>query len=247
MKNIYGLIGKTLTHSFSREYFIDKFSKDHITNSEYILFELSEISKVVDLLRQKTIRGLNVTIPYKKSVIEFLDEVDPVAQRIGAVNVIKTGNRNIGYNSDYHGFKISLQKWVENTEINDALVLGNGGAAAAVKVVLEDLSINYKVISRRSERYNYETLNKNPEFITKSQLIINTTPLGTFPKVHDAPELNYSFISDQHFLYDLVYNPSMTQFMKNGQDRGAKVKNGLEMLQLQAEKAWEIWNNDLGD
>ena len=249
MTKLYGLIGKTLHHSFSQKYFRKKFHEEGIKNSDYLLFELADIKVFPEILaEQPDLCGLNVTIPYKLEVMPYLDEIDPVAREIGAVNTIKfgSGGKKIGYNTDYLGFKISLEKWLREPAISyKALVLGTGGASKAVVAALNDMGIDYKYISRiaSEETLSYEQLNSSPEILKAHRLIINTTPLGTSPNVNAAPDIPYEMITDNHYLYDLVYNPAETRFLLNGKSKGASIKNGLEMLELQAEKAWDIWNS----
>lgn len=255
MQNLYGLIGYPLSHSFSKKYFTEKFEKEQIANSAYELFELQDIQDFPALITEKRtlgLCGLNVTIPHKQNVIPYLDELDEKAAKIGAVNVIKIlqNGKLKGYNSDYYGFKTSLQNCLakhQKEEINPnfltnckALVLGNGGAAQAVKVALEDLGIQYVVVSQRknTETITYEEVEK---LLPTYHLIINTTPLGMYPNVEAAPTLPYHAITPKHYIFDLVYNPLETLLMKKGLENGAMVCNGLEMLHLQAEKAWELW------
>lgn len=242
----FGLIGRKLMHSFSGSFFAEKFEKEGITDCQYGLYELSGISELNKLLATENLKGFNVTIPYKKEVMEYLDEVDEVAQRIGAVNVVSVGRKTKGFNSDYFGFKTSLKSWLPSKPKN-ALILGNGGAAAAVKVALEDLEIPFKVVSRSSNTLNYNSLHQNPSILEESQLIINTTPLGTFPDIHQCPDLDYQKLTPRNYLYDLIYNPENTLFLKRGMEKGALVKNGLEMLRLQAEKSWKIWTEPESD
>jgi shikimate dehydrogenase len=239
----YGLIGYPLEHSFSGKYFTEKFEKENIPDCEYRLFPLEYIKEFEELKKQD-IAGLNVTIPYKEQVISYLDELDEHAKAIGAVNVIQFENgKTKGYNSDYYGFKDSLVKFLPSELRSKALILGTGGASKAVKQVLLDLSIPYQVVSRKKGYdFTYEELNSTPEILSDIHLIINTTPLGTFPKVDEKPALPYKSINRNHYCYDLVYNPSETAFMKAATAQGAKSINGLEMLIGQAEKSWEIWN-----
>jgi shikimate dehydrogenase len=254
MQNVYGLLGRTLSHSFSKGYFTDKFVKLGIENeNKYELFEIKTIDKFPDLLKKfgHQLIGLNVTIPYKQEIIPFLDEIDEAAQKIGAVNTIKfiknEGNKTKlkGYNTDYWGFRWSLEKWVEFNEIKPkkALVLGKGGAAKAVIVALNDLGIEVQLVSRKKETdtITYDALNQ--ELIESHLLIVNSTPLGMYPNTDSSPEIPYQYLTNSHLLYDLVYNPLETQFLKNGIAKNIKaVHYGLEMLHGQAEKAWEIWN-----
>lgn len=244
---LFGLLGYPLGHSFSKRYFTQKFATEGLKNYTYQNFEIDNIDKVIDVFRSPDLRGLNVTIPYKEEVIPFLDELHEDANRIGAVNVIKFARdgRKIGHNSDYYGFKQSLINFLDSRKIDQALILGTGGAGKAIKAALEDLQINFSFVSRTpdSQQFTYEQIKSNPELLKSHQLLINTTPLGTFPNVEDKPDIPYKELTSDHFLYDVVYNPSITAFMKAGKEQGANIKNGLEMLELQAEKSWEIWNS----
>ncbi|WKN32859.1 shikimate dehydrogenase [Porifericola rhodea] len=245
MKDLYGLIGYRLSHSFSRKYFSDKFQREHISNAEYGLFELEDIQELPELLEeQPEIRGLNVTIPYKQQVMRYLDELDGSAKKVGAVNTIKfLKGKRIGYNTDYYGFKESLEKWVEGAKIEKALILGTGGASRAVKCALYDMGIEYIMVSREASEHavSYAELKEKYD-LQDYPLIINTTPLGMSPHTEVCPDLSYEKLSASHLCYDLVYNPEETLFMKKAAEQGAAVKNGMEMLHLQAEKSWEIWN-----
>lgn len=242
----YGLIGFPLTHSFSKRYFTEKFDREGITDSQYDLFELPVITALPDLLALPDLRGINVTIPHKQAVLPYLDRLDASAEKIGAVNVIKLeadGSRT-GYNSDYYGFRQSMVDWLtllgRSSNGLRALVLGTGGASKAVTVALADLGIPYTYVSR-TKSANTLTYDELAETLGDYSLIINGSPIGTYPKVDEAPALPYHLLTDRHLLYDLVYNPTETKFMKLGQEQGAAVHNGLRMLELQAEKAWEIW------
>jgi shikimate dehydrogenase len=243
--NLFGLIGFPLTHSFSKKYFTEKFEREGIKNSGYELFELKDIKDLPSIIKKNPdLKGLNVTIPHKEAVMEFMDELDEPVKKIRAVNVIKISNGKLkGYNSDFHGFKISLQQFLGKEAKVKALVLGTGGAAKAVKAALEDLKIHYWNVSRTAgeDILGYEQLTK--EIITSFKLIINTSPVGMYPKTEECPPLPYEFLTKEHYLFDLVYNPEETLFMKKGRLAGARTKNGLDMLYLQAEKAWQIWNN----
>ena len=242
----YGLIGFPLSHSFSQKYFTDKFVRERIEGAAYALFPIEDLALLPGLIEQHpALVGLNVTIPHKQAVVSYLDELDSKAQEIGAVNTIRIDPvtaRRTGFNTDYYGFKTSLQTWLGETKIRKALVLGTGGASKAVVCALRDLGIAYTYISRRdsAEAISYETLKQHhlPDF----PLIINTTPLGMSPHTETLPNLAYDQLTAQHFCYDLVYNPAETAFMQRARAQGAQVKNGLEMLHLQAEKSWEIWN-----
>lgn len=242
----YGLIGFPLTHSFSQRYFTEKFAREGITASRYDLFELPDIAALPALLQVPNLRGLNVTIPHKQAVLPYLDQLDQSAEKVGAVNVIRLeqdGSRT-GFNSDYYGFRQSMTDWLtlldRTADSLQALVLGTGGASKAVTAALSDLAILYKSVSRGKTKHTI-TYNEIPGLLIDYELIINCSPVGTHPHSDEAPALLYDQLTDQHLLYDLVYNPAETLFMKLGQERGAATHNGLRMLELQAEKAWEIW------
>lgn len=240
----YGLIGRKLSHSFSKKFFTEKFRREQI-NAVYELYELESADQLRRLIGDNPhLRGLNVTIPYKRDVMPFLDYIDPQAARIGAVNVIKINpdGTTVGYNSDYEGFRYSLQRFIPENLMMNALILGTGGASKAVQAVLEDLDMEYAFVSRTPAGNNcigYDELNVSG--LDAYRLIINTTPLGMYPNVHEFPPIPYEQLTGSHYLHDLVYNPEETEFMKRGRQYGARVKNGLEMLYRQAEKAWEIW------
>ncbi len=242
----FGLIGRSLKHSFSKGYFSKKFSDEQITGCAYQLFELPDIEAFEKLVADVPLAGLNVTIPYKEEVMAYLHGLDESAEKVGAVNVIRfePGPKLTGFNSDYYGFKTSLLNWLPASRNFNALILGTGGASKAVCAVLEDLKIPFTLVSRsiKEGRVTYEYLNQNPQVVGDAHLIINTTPLGMYPYVDQCPDLPYHMISDHHYFYDLIYNPETTLFMEKGINKGARVKNGLEMLHLQAERSWEIWN-----
>ena len=236
----FGLIGKTLSHSFSKIYFEEKFQREHITDAAYSLFELADIESITDFIRQHPdLVGFNVTIPYKQQIIPFLDELSEEAAEIGAVNAVlikHIGNQIFakGFNTDAEGFRQSMngRKLPEK-----ALVLGTGGAAAAVTYVLERQGCACTPVSRDAKRgLPYSAL--TPETVAAHKLIVNCTPLGTFPNINEKPDIPYEGISGEHFLYDLVYNPAETAFLKEGIRRGAEVRNGLAMLHAQAEAFW---------
>jgi shikimate dehydrogenase len=251
MTNLYGLIGHPLTHSFSQRYFTEKFAREGIANARYELFDLPDLAAGLPaVLQTPNLRGLNVTIPYKQTVMPYLDRLDASAQKVGAVNVIRleTDGSRTGYNSDYYGFRQSLVAWLAEAgqplpapDLR-ALVLGTGGAAKAVIAVLTDLGISFRQVSRNpgAGQVSYGDL---PALVSTYHLIINSSPAGTFPNVLFPPDVPYQRLTARHFLYDLVYNPAETRFMALGRERGATVMNGLQMLELQAEKAWEIWNS----
>ena len=242
----FGLIGYPLTHSFSKKYFSAKFEKESIWSCQFDLYEIPRIADLEQILEENPeLEGMSVTIPYKQEVIPFLDELDPACAAIGAVNCIqfRDGKRK-GFNTDYIGFKNSLQGWLGDI-LPNALVLGTGGASKAVKVALADLGVTFLSISRSKgeNQITYSDLSSDPEILKNYPLIINTTPLGTFPKTEEMPEIPLEMLNASHRVYDLVYNPSETTLMKACVERGGKAKNGMDMLVLQAEAAWAIWNS----
>ena len=238
----FGLIGRNISYSFSKSYFADKFINENIVDAVYNVFDLQQIDEVEKVFATEGLVGFNVTIPYKQEIIPFLDELSPEAKTIGAVNtvLIKNGKR-IGHNTDCYGFHHSILPLLDSHH-KKALVLGNGGAAKAVFYILDELNIAYKIVSRTTleNQFTYDDLDEKT--ISQHQIIINCSPVGTFPNIENAPLLPYQFILEKHLLYDLIYNPPVTKFLENGQNNGAKIKNGHEMLVLQAEKAWKIWN-----
>jgi len=240
----YGLVGKSLAHSFSQDYFNRKFDQLQL-DARYENFELRAIEEVKNLLAQKDLVGLNVTIPYKEAVIPYLDELDNVAELVGSVNTIAfQKERIIGYNTDVIGFENSLKPFLEHG-MEKALILGTGGASKAVAYVLRKIGLDVLFASRNPMSENeisYEECNVNA--IKWHRLIVNTTPVGTFPDEDEAPDIAFDGVTSDHLLYDLIYNPEKTQFLKEGQRRGATIQNGLSMLKIQAEKSWEIWNSD---
>lgn len=234
----YGLIGRNIAYSFSPKYFTAKFERENIP-AEYKLFDLAEISEVENLLKSG-ISGLNVTIPYKQEVIPFLDEITGAANEINAVNTIQLKNgKCIGHNTDVIGFRDSIAPLLKEHH-RKALILGTGGASKAVKYVFSELDIAFKVVSRSLGDFTYDEL--TPEIVEAYQIIVNCTPLGTSPNVDKCPDLPYDAITSQHLAYDLIYNPSETKFLQQAKAQGATIKNGLEMLEKQAEAAWDIWN-----
>ena len=239
IKKTYGLIGKNIDYSFSVKYFSQKFNDEKIIDSEYVNFDLREIEDFNNLEILK-INGLNVTIPYKEKIITYLDEVDKAASIIGAVNTIaKKDNKLIGYNTDYIGF---IKSFKNNLNFKNALILGTGGASKAIQYALNIKNINFDIGSRKNNKkyISYDLINKK---IKDYDLIINTTPLGTFPDVSKKPKINYKLINENHFCYDLIYNPEKTSFLKECERKGARIMNGLEMLKSQAEESWIIWNS----
>jgi shikimate dehydrogenase len=239
----FGLIGRNISYSFSAGYFSEKFSKEQLSDCSYENFDLATIDAFPDLMQgEKDLFGFNVTIPYKQEIIPFLDELDPTAAAIGAVNTIKIypDGRLKGFNTDYIGFRDSLLPLIRPNH-QKALILGTGGASKAVAFTLDAMGISYKYVSRKPQigQFSYEDL--TTEVLSEYLLIINCTPLGTFPEVDKKPSLNYQLLSASHLLYDLIYNPAETTFMKLGRAQGATVANGLQMLIGQAEAAWQIW------
>ena len=243
----FGLIGFPLSHSFSPGYFSAKFEREGLLDCRYDAFPLPSLEELPKLLAQTpNLEGLNVTIPYKTSVIPLLDSMSEAAKAIGAVNVIKIKNgRLIGYNSDVDGFEKSLLDFLETPTAPDlkALVLGTGGAAKAVIVVLKKLGIGFQSVSRKpsSEAISYEEI--TPAVFQSHRLIVNTTPLGMSPNLENCPQLPYELATPDHFFYDLVYNPEKTRFLALAEAAGSHIQNGLSMLHLQAERAWEIWQD----
>ena len=242
----FGLIGYPLGHSFSKKYFTEKFEALNLHDHSYELFEIDNINKFEGLWKtQPDLVGVNVTVPYKEKVQPFLDDFDESAERVGAVNVVfKRDSKLTGYNTDYYGFKSSVENWIGSFS-GKALVLGTGGSSRAVRAALQSLNIDVTLVSRQSSRATctYSELYEKPELLQAHQLVVNTSPAGMYPHIDDCPDIPYERLTSDHFLFDLVYNPEETKFMREGARQGAKTKNGLEMLHLQAEKSWEIWNS----
>ena len=247
MEKIFGLIGATVSHSFSKSYFDEKFFREGLRDYHYELFPLKNISDLEPLLKDtKGLTGLNVTIPYKEQVLKYLDEVDAFAKKVGAVNVIKIKDGKLkGYNTDSEAFYETIDKWLPKDQGIKALILGTGGSSKAVMEALKKLKIEFTLVSREAKKdiLTYKYLEKHPQTISESLLIINTTPLGMSPNTETMPSIDFEHIGPDHFVYDLIYNPARTMFLQKAEMRGAKIKNGLEMLHIQAEKSWVIWNN----
>lgn len=241
MKN-YGLIGKSLKHSFSKSFFDKKFKEEN-TAATYTNFELNEIDKVKELLARKDIHGLNVTIPYKETIIPYLDELTDQAKEIGAVNTIQfLEGKKIGHNTDAHGFHQSIKPFLKNTH-HRAMILGTGGASKAVASVLKKIGLDIIFISRNptlEEHFEYDEINS---FMLQAfGLIVNTTPIGTFPDVNKMPKLPIEYLNEQHLVVDLIYNPEKTKLLKEAEKKGAIILNGSTMLKEQALMAYSIWS-----
>jgi shikimate dehydrogenase len=247
MEKKFGLIGKTVGHSFSKNFFDEKFFRDGLRDYHYDLYALKEISELKTLLKDNPeLCGLNVTIPYKEQVLSLLNEVDETAKAIGAVNVIKIeGQKLKGFNTDYDAFLETLQRWLPTDKKFKALILGTGGSSKAVKVALKKLDIAFEMVSRNEGQteHTYESLKKNSKAVENTNLIINTTPLGMSPDTESCPPIPYDALESHHYVYDLIYNPARTLFLQKAEMRNAHIKNGLEMLHVQAEKSWAIWSN----
>ncbi|MBK7627575.1 MAG: shikimate dehydrogenase [Bacteroidales bacterium] len=244
----FGLIGYPLGHSFSRKYFTDKFHNEHITDCLYENFPLTDISLIKELLmNEPDLAGFNVTIPYKTEIIKYLTNISPEANEIGAVNVVKisrSGEKTelSGFNSDITGIRVSLSSYL-NKDLKNALVFGTGGSSKAVCFVLRKMGIKVITVSRTRSTDSVSYSDIDSALIRKSGLIVNTTPLGMYPNVETFPEIDYRLLGKDHILFDLVYNPEITAFLRKGSERGCSVISGLKMLQSQAEKSWEIWND----
>lgn len=240
MNTLYGIVGYPLSHSFSPKYFQDKFEREKILHAQYLAFPMDHLDDLRTLTSNyPTLRGLNITIPYKEKILPFLDEIDPAAKSVGAVNTVKIQDGKwIGYNTDVSGFKHAIKDWLDSFAIRSALILGSGGAAKAAQYVLNNESIYSRIISRQSAN-SYGTIDE--KLLKATDLIVNATPLGMHPNVDEFPPIPYSFLSPKHFLFDMIYNPEKTIFLTRGKQQGAQTRNGLSMLHQQAEDAWAIW------
>ena len=240
---LYALIGHPLKHSFSRDLFTRKFEQEGL-DCRYQNYDIQSVERILDIIAEHPeLCGFNVTYPYKEAIIPYLDEMDKTAMEIGAVNVVKLENGiKKGYNSDIYGFEKLLERAIANRDIDQALVLGTGGASKAVQYVLKHKDIPFSTVSRCAEKgdFTYDTL--NDETLKRSHLIINTTPLGMMPHIDDFPEIHYQALSNKHILIDLIYNPKVTAFMELGKTWGAKTYNGMQMFEEQAKRTWEIFN-----
>ena len=238
----YGLIGYPLSHSFSAGFFKDKFVSEGISDTNYKLYPIDNINKIKELYSPE-LKGLNVTIPYKELVLDFVTEMSDAVKQIGAANTLKfTEQGIIAHNTDVYGFEKSLLESFDIKEGTKALILGTGGASKAIAYVLNKLNIEYQLVSRQSQYLNYQEIDQ--DIIENHQLIINTTPLGTYPNIETLPDLPYRYLNAGHMLFDLVYNPEITAFLQKGKNNFAFTQNGYDMLVYQAEKAWYIWNEE---
>ncbi|MFA9191299.1 shikimate dehydrogenase [Flavobacterium sp. FZUC8N2.13] len=243
-KKRFGLLGRNISYSFSKGHFTTKFEKEKYQGYTYENFDIQEINMFPEIIKNtEHLKGLNVTIPYKEEVIPFLDKLSKKATKIAAVNTIKITKKGKlkGYNTDYFGFLKSLKPLLK-THHKKALILGTGGASKGVAFALQELGIEYTFVSRKASENAIDYSQINPETFQEYQIIINSTPIGTSPNTEACPDIPYEWLTEQHIAYDLIYNPAETQFLKNAKERGAQIKNGLDMLIFQAEKAWEIWN-----
>jgi shikimate dehydrogenase len=241
MISVFGLIGHPVSHSFSKGFFEKKFERENIKDCRYDMFDLKSIQDVIDLKKNPYLKGLNVTVPYKKSIIPLLDFISEEAIKIGAVNTIKiTDGKWFGYNTDVIGFEKSLVPLL-SPAIKNALILGTGGASLAVRYVLEKLGISFSFVSRNLENADYRYKDLSESVLNTHQLIINTTPLGMFPDINKMPEIPLKYLTLNHLVCDLIYNPEETFLLKNAAFAGCQIKNGLEMLHIQAEESWKIW------
>ena len=247
MEKKFGLIGATVSHSFSKSYFDEKFFREGLRDYHYDLYSLPNIDGLKKLLDENPeLAGLNVTIPYKEQVIKCLSDIDSDARKIGAVNVIKIQEGKLtGFNTDSDAFYESLEKWFPVMKNPKALILGTGGSSKAVQQALKKLSISFELVSREKAKgqHTYESLEKDGTPISNANLIINTSPLGMSPNTNTCPPIDYDLLTPDHYVYDLIYNPARTLFLQKAEMRNAHIKNGLEMLHIQAEKSWAIWNN----
>ncbi|WP_420317895.1 shikimate dehydrogenase family protein [Ekhidna sp.] len=242
----FGLIGFPVGHSYSQGFFQKKFSKLGLEDHVYDLFEMEYLNEFPALwMRFQDLVGTNVTVPHKENVLKYLDRQDTSSIKVGAANVIyRKKGKLIGYNTDYMAFRKSLNSWIGDFN-GEALILGSGGSSKAVQAGLTDLNIPFNMVSRKATGgdYTYDQLKAHPEIIERFKLIINTTPLGMFPNVESFPDLPYKNINGETYMFDLIYNPEETEFLRRGKKHGARIKNGFEMLELQAEQSWEIWNS----
>lgn len=245
----FGLIGKSLSHSFSKPYLEEKFIKENKSDFKYSNFDLENLESLSDIILTHHLSGLNITKPYKEAIIPYLNELDATAKEIGAVNCVKIAWENnipflIGYNTDYYGFAQSIKPFLEPIH-QKALILGTGGASKAVNYALKNIGVDvYFVTTGDKKNTNYFQYSELNEYVLNAfKLIVNCTPLGMYPNIDDCPDIPFQFITSDHLLYDVIYNPEETLFLQKGKAHGAVTINGLNMLKLQADKAWEIWHS----
>lgn len=241
--NQYGLVGKNINYSFSKNYFATKFETNSLDDCSYENFDIQTIEEFPSIIKNNpNLKGLNVTIPYKETVIPFLDELSDKAAKMGAVNTIKISNGKLkGFNTDYFGFQKSLEPLLQSRH-KSALILGTGGASKGVAFALEQLGISYTFVSRKASENEIDYSAINADSFDNYQIIINCTPLGTSPNIDACPDIPYEYFSSKHIAFDLIYNPSETLFLQKAKQNGAVIQNGMEMLVFQAEEAWRIWN-----
>lgn len=240
---VFGLIGYPLHHSFSKKYFTEKFVREGITDARFENFEIPTIDKLTEVFAVENLHGLAVTIPYKEVVLPYLDELSTEATLINACNCIQIkSGKYTGFNTDYIGFSQSFQKLLQPHHTH-ALVLGTGGSSKAVQYALKRLGLSYQVVSRTVSNHSITYTAIDEDLLQTYNVIINCTPLGTYPGIEEAPPLPYHLLTEKHYLYDLVYNPALTKFLRLGQLQGATVQNGHDMLLFQAEENWKLWNN----
>jgi shikimate dehydrogenase len=241
--NRFGLVGKNISYSFSKGYFTKKFEDLELNDHSYENFDLQSISEFkAVILKNSTIKGLNVTIPYKQEVIPFLDKLNRRAKKIGAVNTIRFTQKGLkGYNTDAYGFQKSIEPYLKKNH-KKALILGTGGASKAIAFVFDDLGIKHKFVSRNPNKNQFSYDDLDEKIISKFTIIVNCSPLGTHPDIEQKPNIPYQHLSTNHLLFDLIYNPEKTAFLQAGEMQGAAICNGHKMLEFQAEKSWEIWN-----
>lgn len=240
---VYGLIGYPLSHSFSKKYFTEKFGREGLNDCRYELFPLSSIEELPQLLKDNPeLCGLNVTIPYKEQVLSYLQEENELVKAIRACNCIDIRDGKLkGYNTDVLGFERSLKQLMQPHH-KKALILGTGGVSKAVQFILEKMGLAYRYVSRKPGVHSFSYEQLTPAILAEYTLVVNTTPLGMYPNITEAPPIPYAALSPQHYLFDMVYNPEKTLFMKMGEERGALIKNGYDMLEIQADESWAIWS-----
>jgi len=242
-----GLIGKNLQYSFSKEFFHNKFKRENLINFSYNSYELNTIEELNILLQNKNLTGLNITSPYKESILKYIDHLDKISRKTKSVNTIfinKQTKKITGYNTDVFGFKRSLELFLPQTKLK-ALVLGNGGVSKSICYALKEKNIEFLIVSRKENENNVISYENCEKYLSTHKLIINTTILGSGKLINHAPKINYNLLSKKNYMYDVIYNPEETLFLKKGKDRGANIMNGKKMLMLQAELSFEIWKKEI--